>query len=299
MCAKCYPCVYKTCASCKQAKPLSEFSSNPDSPDDLNASCDKCVRKIAKSRKRTPSRRRSAVRCKMLAAVKVTHKKCGTGGRLGCGQVLPAGDFNLWGRSADGLRHICRACEIDYERKLKSARHAKDPLLYWAKKIKVAVSSVCSSKREPCDITVQWCLEQIEDETCAQTGLPLDLSFEDGPRSPSVDRIDPLQPGHRQANCRVVMQWINFAKHDYGPEEFDKLLCQIPNAPKVRALAEQLSLTSPPSSVPAPSAGGQKAMDDDEWKSTILSVAQAGSMTDDACLRSAKTVTRSSIRARR
>lgn len=64
-------------------------------------------------------------------------------------------------------------------------------------------------------------------------------------------------------------------------------------------LIAQFSVTSPPSSAPAPSAGGPRAMDDDEWRSTILSVVPAASMTDATSSRSAKTVTRSSTAARR
>jgi hypothetical protein len=296
----CYPCVYKTCASCGKAKPLSAFASDPISPDDLKGSCNKCAQQMSKSKhpKRKRGRRAAASTKLAAAAVKFTHKKCGGGGSTGCGLVLPVEEFGLWGGAPDGLRIVCRKCEAAYQRERKLARYVKDPLWYWAQKMKARTIAQCRAKGQPCDITAEWCLEWLEDGVCQQTGLPLDIAMDEGPRSPSIDRIDPSQLGHMQDNCRVVMQWINFAKHDYEPKEFDQLLCQIAIAPGIQALVEKLSLTSPPSIVHAPSAGGLKVMGDDEWKSTILSVGQVGSMTDATSSRSVKTVTPSSIRAR-
>jgi hypothetical protein len=226
-----------------------------------------------------------------------------------CGETLPLSEFHADGKNKDGLSCQCKECI----RKKAAARRARDkqdrPRVTFVKGSLNTLIERAKAKGLAFDLDEQWVEEKLDAGVCEATGQPLDLSFAfaRAPRCPSFHRRD-SKGGYTKANTRVVWLCMNQFVGQMKPDEAfavwrqanDGFLSQgfaICNHPE--ALAEQLSQTSPPSIAHAPSAGGQKAMDDDEWRSTILSVAQAGSMTDETSSRSAPTVTRSSIRARR
>ena len=65
-------------------------------------------------------------------------------------------------------------------------------------------------------------LKEIEDiiyqGSCQVTGLPFDLSPGKGPRSPSIDRIDPTK-GYIPENCQIVVWIYNAAKNQWSHED--------------------------------------------------------------------------------
>jgi hypothetical protein len=82
-------------------------------------------------------------------------------------------------------------------------------------------------------LTLEWILERIEGGTCAISGLPFVFGGNHGrhagPRTPSIDRKDPML-GYTPDNCQVVVWIYNCAKADTEHNE-------------VMALAEALCRT--------------------------------------------------------
>jgi DNA-directed RNA polymerase subunit RPC12/RpoP len=237
-----------------------------------------------------------------------------------CGEALPLSEFHR-GRSE------CKHCGSKINAKNYQARKQADPQAV-RKKYKINKQrrkranprgvfltdslSNCKARakknRWPFDLDKRWMEEKLDAGVCEITGQPLDLSFtfDRAPRSPSFHRRD-SKGGYTKTNTKVVWFCINTFIGQMTPDEAfavwrqanDGFLSQgFAICNHTEALGGLFSLNSPPSIVHAPSAGGQRVMDDDEWKSTILSVGQAGSMTDATSSRSVKTVTPSSIRAR-
>jgi hypothetical protein len=222
-----------------------------------------------------------------------------------CGKTLPLSAFTIDASKKSKRSSACFECQAEQRLRRKQAK----PLAHYVTESLRSMRRRAKKKGVSFDLDEKWVEEKLDAGVCEATGQPLDMSFAcaRAPRSPSFHRRN-SKGGYTKANTRVVWLCINRFIGEMGPDEAfavwrqanDGFLSQglaICNHPE--ALDERLSQPSPPSIVPAPSAGGQKAMDDDEWKSTILSVAQAGSMTDETSSRSAKTVTRSSTAARK
>lgn len=70
-------------------------------------------------------------------------------------------------------------------------------------------------KGVPCDLTKDWLASRIAAGFCEMSGLPFDMDTPRGPNSPSVDRINP-RGGYTQANCRVVLWYLNRAMSNLG-----------------------------------------------------------------------------------
>lgn len=67
------------------------------------------------------------------------------------------------------------------------------------------------------DLTVSWVQSRIDAGVCEMSGLPFDMAARRGANTPSIDRIDPKGP-YTQANCRVILWFINRALSNYGEE---------------------------------------------------------------------------------
>ena len=63
-------------------------------------------------------------------------------------------------------------------------------------------------------------VQQVIDEGfCQLSGIPFDLSPGRGPRSPSLDRIDPVR-GYVYDNVRIICHALNSGLGDWGEDEF-------------------------------------------------------------------------------
>jgi hypothetical protein len=162
-----------------------------------------------------------------MIAVAERTKKCGGKGKKGCGRELPHSWFRNSFQSSDGLYCLCRDCEAAYEKSRKRKRLEEDPVGEWAKRLVISAKATRGDTKPPCDLTDEWCAERLAAGVCEKTGLPFDLGPDPGPRSPSIDRIDPTRRGHMQKNCRVVLLWVNYAKHDFSEQEFDGVLAEL------------------------------------------------------------------------
>lgn len=88
-----------------------------------------------------------------------------------------------------------------------SARWAKDNPLYT--KAKSLVDK--AGRKGGTDIDVEWVMKRLESGVCELSGVSFVYSFRH-PCLPSIDRIDPTQPGHMKDNCRVILWGLNAFK---------------------------------------------------------------------------------------
>ncbi len=155
----------------------------------------------------------------------IATKRCSS--QSGCGRVLPVSEFYV--RKNGRLYHICRVCAgratsrwaaANPERNAANARkwRQKNPL---ANK---AISLAADARRKgPSDIDSDWVMERLERGVCEFSGVP--FVYETGhPCMPSIDRIDPTQPGHMKDNCRVILWGLNGFKGVASEEVFRECL---------------------------------------------------------------------------
>jgi hypothetical protein len=90
-----------------------------------------------------------------------------------------------------------------------------------------SIRKSCKKRGETTDLTFEWLQSRIDYGVCEMSGVPFDMKSKKGPFSPSVDRIDPRGP-YTQANCRVILWFINRALSNYGEDlalsVFEKIL---------------------------------------------------------------------------
>ena len=86
----------KSCTTCHEEKPLTEFYKNPEGRHGHQARCKSCV---------------SAKQKALEHRLKITpeRKRCAS-----CKEVKPATDFNRRGCSPSGLHPRCRVCQAKY-----------------------------------------------------------------------------------------------------------------------------------------------------------------------------------------
>lgn len=154
-----------------------------------------------------------------------------------CKQQLPLDNFRKYsGRSSDGLRPLCKACQRVYEQTWRSTskesrratrqkRAGKEKAyrqIYDAQNrgrlLIMEAKRRCSRKRVPFDLD-QYITEveqRIQAGVCELTGMPLNL-HNSGVNwdSPSLDRIEPGL-GYVYSNIRVVCFAMNAAMGRWG-----------------------------------------------------------------------------------
>lgn len=82
--------------------------------------------------------------------------------------------------------------------------------------------------RWACNVDRGWIEERVERGRCELTGIP--FCFDHGsPYRPSVDRIDSSKP-YVIGNVRVVLVFINWAKHTYAEDTFQQVLLSVADA---------------------------------------------------------------------
>jgi hypothetical protein len=80
----------------------------------------------------------------------------------------------------------------------------------------------------PCKIDRGWVAERLRWGKCELTGIP--FRYDPGsPYRPSLDRIDSSKP-YVHGNVRVVLVFINWAKHSYEDAVFQDVLQDVANA---------------------------------------------------------------------
>jgi len=144
------------------------------------------------------------------------------------------------GRSQDGLRPLCRKCQLKYEKhwrlmsaeKLRKARWIRSPQTQaYARNYRVKNKAAylaaecrrrCLKKGLEYNLDVAELQRRIELGVCELTGYPLELSpvnykWERRPNTPSLDRINPKE-GYTMKNVRVVCTAVNLALSNWGEE---------------------------------------------------------------------------------
>lgn len=159
------------------------------------------------------------------------------GGRHGCGQVLPVGEFYLTKR---GLHNTCRACdsaktrrwrEENPEKSRETSRKASEkwrrenPILRKARDLKSFAQDA-----GPSDIDLDWVMKRLDRGVCELKGIPF-VYEKRHPFLPSIDRIDASQPGHMKDNCRIVLWGLNAFKGTASEEVFLQCLEAVSAAP--------------------------------------------------------------------
>jgi hypothetical protein len=159
-------------------------------------------------------------------------------GKHGCGLVLPASEFYV--RKDGSLNTYCRACAARRLRQWKADNPERNAAANaaaqrkWrrnnpiAKKAKDLVSD--ATREGPSDIDSAWVMERLERGVCELKGIPF-VYEKRHPFLPSVDRIDPKQPGHMKDNCRVILWCLNAFKGAASEEVFRECLGVVSAAP--------------------------------------------------------------------
>lgn len=145
------------------------------------------------------------------------------GGKHGCGLVLPVREFS---KRKDGrLQAYCRYCAGQYYRqwRAENPERAAAAVRRWQKNNPIAnkANTLVQNARKPgpSDIDMDWVMERLERGVCEFSGVP--FVYETGhPHMPSIDRIDPTQPGHMKDNCRVILWGLNGFKGVASEEVF-------------------------------------------------------------------------------
>ena len=79
-----------------------------------------------------------------------------------------------------------------------------------------------------CGIDRGWIQDRVDAGRCQLTGIP--FRYDPGsPYRPSVDRIDSAKP-YEPGNCRMVLVFINWAKHAYAEDVFQEVLLSVAEA---------------------------------------------------------------------
>jgi hypothetical protein len=166
----------------------------------------------------------------------VATKRCG--GKHGCGLVLPVSEFCF--RKRGYLNTYCRACSARKGRQWKAdnrernaaanaaaqrERRRNNPI---ASKVQDLVRT--ATKTGPSDIDSAWVMERLERGVCELKGIPF-VYEKRHPFLPSIDRIDPKQPGHMKDNCRVILWCLNAFKGAASEEVFRECLGVVSAAP--------------------------------------------------------------------
>jgi hypothetical protein len=155
----------------------------------------------------------------------IATKRCS--GRHGCGLVLPVSDFSV--RKDGRLHTYCRACACQSarewsvgnpDRRAATEREWRQNNPLAAKAYSLVGSAIQSG---PSDIDVGWVLERLERGVCEFSGVPF-VYEKRHPFMPSIDRIDPAQPGHMKDNCRVILWGLNGFKGAATEEVFRECL---------------------------------------------------------------------------
>lgn len=137
------------------------------------------------------------------------------GGKHGCGRELPVSEFYC---TKKGPYSYCRACAVAAAER-------------WADenpKRRLASHLVASAKNGRdaggTDIDIDWVIERLERGVCEKSGLPFVYGQPYHPATPSIDRIDPTQPGHMKDNCRVILWCLNAFKGSASEKLFNEYL---------------------------------------------------------------------------
>lgn len=162
-----------------------------------------------------------------------------------CKRELPKENFRKYsGRSKDGLRPLCVACQREYEQDWRQknkerlaatrARRAEQEKKY---RLEYDATNrgrllVMQAKRRCKKCNIQFDLdkhmanieERLQRKTCEMTGLPLDF-YNHGVKwnSPSIDRIIPAN-GYVYSNIRIVCFAMNAALGSWGEEILRKVM---------------------------------------------------------------------------
>ena len=163
------------------------------------------------------------------------------GGKHGCGQVLPVGEFSY---RKSGFDTYCRACNAakggrwkrenpdrarlaDKRWKRKNPGKTRANSQRWKRKNPIRVKAhnlkLYAHSAGPSDIDLDWIMERLDRGVCELKGIP--FVYESGhPFMPSIDRIDATQTGHMKDNCRIVLWGLNGFKGTASEEVFLKCL---------------------------------------------------------------------------
>jgi len=140
----------KFCPTCKQTKPITEFSKDKYKKDGLCWHCRKCHSKYIKKRYE-----------KGKNTTKSTTKKCRR-----CDSVKPVSDFYKRKDSKDGLNSWCKSCVRNANKKIQHANVVKNTVVKYEKKdvpeIKISDGSIPLTQANVTDRKVnKWRLFKI------------------------------------------------------------------------------------------------------------------------------------------
>lgn len=107
--------------------------------------------------------------------------------------------------------------------KYRQTNKAKQEVDYWHRsgKLNTWIRARAAKKGMEFDLTREWIADRMKIGECPVTGLPFDLTRQEGvrfnPFAPSVDRIDSGR-GYTMDNCRLVVWIYNMAKSEWNDD---------------------------------------------------------------------------------
>ena len=156
-----------------------------------------------------------------------------------CSRILPLSEFFRDAAKRDGLRGVCKKCDMDqavaymrsHPERMRIAGRAwrqrnKDRCRAIATRFRIknrATALICSARNRAKAKRIPFDLDEHRDEirrrvsagVCELTGVQLDASAMRKWNSPSIDRIDPSK-GYVITNIRIVCYAINMALGTWG-----------------------------------------------------------------------------------
>lgn len=159
-------------------------------------------------------------------------------GPLCQGQEKPFSDFNRSKASADGLQSFCRACDRHSHaawrqtpegRASQIRRSAAWKALHPAAFLLKNCRTRAKTKGIECSLTLEWVEQKLLAGVCEVTGIAFVTGVLRHPFQPSIDRIDSSK-GYTPENCRIVLWFVNTAKHTLAEDDFQSALRQVAEA---------------------------------------------------------------------
>lgn len=188
----------KTCATCKQNKPTTEYFKCNQHRDGLATICKDCERAY----------RRARYARNKTDADSLVDKVC-----TKCGGVFPSSEFHKTSALKGGRQNHCRSCETK-----RKKDYFTDPTARNKRSLSM-IKSRAAREGVPFGLTID---DMIIPDVCPVLGIPILLDPNHRDNYPSVDRIIPVL-GYVPGNIVIVSYRANRIKNDATIDELTKV----------------------------------------------------------------------------
>lgn len=140
-----------------------------------------------------------------------------------CKELKHVSEFQRNSRNQSGLQSYCRPCQNQLVSAKRRRRVESNDLPWVANNLHTQTRRSAKARGLIYELTPEWFLAKLEAGVCELTGLPLGRFWSRDPHGPSPDRLD-NDIGYTDENTRVILWWINQAKHNWPEDVFQSLM---------------------------------------------------------------------------